>query len=319
MSGPNPPRRCLVTGGNGFIGVYLNELLAARGYEIVICDRTSLADSLSDLDNVHFVQGELVTLLADRAFLRNIDTVFHLAWAHIPESATQNPVADIQDNLVMTVRLLQACVEQSVRRIVFPSTGGAIYGPVKQLPVPETHPTRPISAYGVTKLAAEKYIELYHYLHGLEYAILRPSVPYGPGQDPFGRQGAVAVFMGNILVGQPISIWGDGDTIVRDFFHVSDLARACVAVMEHPAPANVYNIGGGQAVSLNQLVDYLNQVVDPDHGFDVRYAPVRPFDVPRLVLDISRAHQELGWQPEIDLMAGLTDTWLWYKDVWKKY
>ena len=313
---PRPRLRCLVTGGNGFIGSHLVPLLARQGCKVVVLDRTPPPVWQQEMANVRFTQGELLPWLQERPDLMGAEVVFHLAWAHIPESATQHPVGDIQSNLVTTVRLLQACAEQGVRRFVFPSTGGAIYGPVARKPVTEDHPTRPVSAYGVTKLAAEKYIELYHHLHGLEYAILRPSVPYGPGQDPFGRQGAVAVFMGSILTSRPITIWGNGDDIVRDFFHVSDLARACWLAATGDSPAGAYNIGGGQAVSLNHLVALIAEAVGDSHAIRINYEPPRPFDVSWLVLDTSLAKSALGWRPQTPLPAGLAETWAWYRDVW---
>lgn len=310
-----PTDRVLVTGGCGFIGSHLVDLLSRQGHEVIVYDRKPPSFWLAGLPRTQFFQGELVDLLVDLP-LSGIDKVFHLAWAHIPESATQHPVGDIQANLIPTIRLLQACSEHHVRRLVFLSTGGAIYGPVERLPVPETHPTQPISAYGVTKLAAEKYIELYHHLHGLEYAILRPSVPYGPGQDLFGRQGAVSVFIGNILTGQPITLWGDGGTIVRDFFHVSDLTHAMVLAANDARPTGVYNIGGGQPVSLNHLLDLLSPLASSAHPLIVRRDDPRPFDVPWLVLDISRARQTLGWEPQVPLHSGLATTWTWYETVW---
>lgn len=321
--------RVLVTGGCGFIGSHLVSMLSSQGHEVVVCDRQPLPpwltgpsetlyskSPLADLTRITLQRGNLVDLLAASSLLDGIDVVYHLAWAHIPESATQHPVGDIQANLIPTIRLLQACAENGVRRFVFLSTGGAIYGPVKHLPVAESHPPRPISAYGVSKLAAEKYIDLYHHLHGLEYAILRPSVPYGPGQDPLGRQGAVSVFMGNILTGQPITVWGDSDAIVRDFFHVSDLARAAHLAANHPQPAGVYNIGGGQPVSLGHLLDLLKELAGSTYPVILRRADPRPFDVSRLVLDIAAARQTLGWTPLVPLRDGLADTWRWYETVW---
>lgn len=310
------PQRVLVTGGCGFIGSHLVALLSSLGQRVVICDRQPLPPWLVGAPGIEWRQGELVDLLTASYLLDEVDTVYHLAWAHIPESATQHPVGDIQANLVPTIRLLQGCVEHRVRRLVFLSTGGAIYGRVRRLPVTESHPPRPISAYGVTKLAAEKYIDLYHHLHGLSYAILRPSVPYGPGQDPLGRQGAVSVFIGNILTGRPITLWGDGDAIVRDFFHVSDLARAAVLAAGHSKPTGVFNIGGGRPVSLNHLVGLLCELAEPEYSVQIHRASPRPFDVPRLVLDITAASENLGWTPEMPLRQGLAATWAWYKDVW---
>ena len=306
----------LVTGGCGFIGGHLTLHLSKLGHDVLVFDRHPPPPWLIGLPRVRFIQGELLELLSADDWLQGVDAIYHLAWAHIPESATQHPVNDIQTNLVTTVRLLQAASERGVRRILFPSTGGAVYGLVQRLPVPEGHPKAPISAYGVTKLAAEKYIELYHRLHGLEYAILRPSVPYGPWQDPFGRQGAVAVFMGSILTGRPITIWGDGDAITRDFFHISDLIRAFVLAAHHPSETAIYNIGGGQAVSLNQLLNEIMQIADVERDVIIKRLPPRPFDVPQLVLDITRAREVLGWTPQTSLREGLKSTWAWYRDVW---
>ncbi|NOX63638.1 MAG: NAD-dependent epimerase/dehydratase family protein [Chloroflexi bacterium] len=306
----------LVTGGCGFIGGHLVNHLSKLGHNVLVFDRQPPPPWLSDLPRIRFERGDLLKLLAKDELLEGVDAIYHLAWAHIPESATQHPVNDIQTNLITTVRLLQAASERGVRRILFPSTGGAIYGLVTRLPVSEDHPKEPISAYGVTKLAAEKYIELYHRLHGLEYAILRPSAPYGPWQDPLGRQGAVAVFMGRILTGRPITIWGDGDAIIRDFFHISDLVRAFLLAAHHPAETAIYNIGGGQPISLNQLLAEIMRIAGPQHKVIIHHRPPRPFDVPRLVLDITRARETLGWTPQTRLSEGLASTWAWCRDVW---
>jgi UDP-glucose 4-epimerase len=310
------PLRVLITGGCGFIGSHLVAHLSNLGHRVIICDRQPLPPSLLGAPGIELHRGEIADLLTASRLLQGVDVAYHLAWAHIPESATQHPVGDIQANLIPTIRLLQGCVEHRVRRLVFLSTGGAIYGRVRRLPVTESHPPRPISAYGVTKLAAEKYIDLYHHLHGLSYAILRPSVPYGPGQDPLGRQGAVSVFIGSILTGRPITLWGDGDAIVRDFFHVSDLARAAVLAAGHSKPTGVFNIGGGRPVSLNHLLALLCELAEPEYAVQIQRASPRPFDVPRLVLDISAARANLGWAPELSLRRGLAATWEWYKNVW---
>ncbi|NOZ50158.1 MAG: NAD-dependent epimerase/dehydratase family protein [Chloroflexi bacterium] len=310
------PAPCLITGGHGFIGGHLLRRLSQIGHPVTVLDRTPPPPWLHDTARARFLRGDLLDLVQQPDILRGIDTVFHLAWAHTPESATAHPVGDIQSNLISTIRLLQACAEQGVRRLIFLSTGGAIYGPVNTLPVPETHPASPISAYGVTKLATEKYIELYHHLHGLEYIILRPSVPYGPFQNPDGRQGAVAVFMGKILRGQPITFWGDGDAIVRDFFHVEDLTRACVLAMQYPASTGLFNIGGGTGVSLHELITLMREVVGLKQDVRVQQCPPRSFDVPRLVLDTTAARTQLGWHPTIPLAEGLQLTWQWYRDIW---
>jgi UDP-glucose 4-epimerase len=196
-----------------------------------------------------------------------------------------------------------------VRRIVFTSSGGTIYGPARELPITEAHPQNPINAHGITKLAVEKYMQMFHHLYGLDYAILRPSVPYGPRQNPLGRQGAVAVFLYRVASGLPVTIWGDG-RVTRDYFYVSDMADALIAAAgrelgEH----HIFNIGGAEEVSLNCLLEHVEETVGVKAL--VEYQPGRKFDASRIVLDTSLARQELGWQPCVSLADGLRRTWNW--------
>lgn len=306
--------KVLVTGGAGFIGTHLVRLLLASGVgEVRIIDRRT-PRNVGQGRHYVFHAGELTELIVDQpAILEGVDTVFHLAWASVPESSVQNPVRDVQVNVVSTVRLLEQCVAVGVRRVVFLSSGGAVYGEPSALPIPETHPTDPISAYGISKLAAEKYLALFHRLHGLEYVILRPSVPYGEYQNPFGRQGAVAVFCGRVAQGKPITLWGDAEAIARDFFHVSDLARACVLAAKSDRPTDIYNIGGGERISLARLIEAIADTVGPAYPVTTESLPPRPFDVPEVVMDISKAYTCLGWQPTIDLAFGLERTWRWIR------
>ena len=305
----------LVTGGAGFIGSHLVPLLAEAGINdlrVIDLRRSSFMSRVG----CKFYQGGLVEILSEQPeVLSGIDVVFHLAWASIHESSTRDPVWDINANLVSTIRLLEQCVLKGVKRVVFLSSGGTVYGLPKCLPISEDHPTEPISAYGISKLAVEKYLALFNRLHGLEYAILRPSVPYGEYQNPLGRQGAVAVFFGKILQHKPIVIWGDAEEIVRDFFHVADLARACVLAADSDRPTGIYNLGGGIGMSLASLIDVMRDIVGPMYPIEIQSLQPRPFDVPEIVLDISRASTVLGWKPEVDLASGLQRTWAWVRTL----
>lgn len=306
-------KRCLVTGGCGFIGSHLVQALVAHGYEVVVIDRNCHAGTYpGPCPDASYLYGEVCQLLAAGDLLHGVDLVFHLAWAYFPDMANAQPADDIHCNLASTVHLLESCVKHGVRRIIFTSSGGAVYGPAEMLPVSENHPLRPISAYGITKLAAEKYVHLFHHLYGLEYVILRPSLPYGPGQSPFGRQGAIAIFLGNILRGLPIALRGDGDTMIRDFFYVSDFTRACLLGAASDCRAGVFNIAG-EPVTLNQLVARIADVVGPEFPVIIERTPPRVFDVSRLSLDISQAQHVLGWQPQVPLDEGLARTWQWMR------
>lgn len=304
-----------VTGGCGFIGTHLLPLLVASGSsEVRVTDQ--VAPRAGAGGDFRFFPGDLATFDRWHELLDGVEIVFHLAWASVPASSTEDPVGDVQASLVPTVRLLEKCVTFGVRRVVFISSGGAVYGLPRSLPIREDHPTEPISAYGISKLAGERYLALFHHLYGLSYSIVRPSVPYGEYQNPCGRQGAVAVFLGRIARREPVVVFGDAEKVVRDFFYVGDLARACIAASRLSAPTATYNLGAGHGISLAKLLDAIRCVVGRNvaRGMAIRSLPPRPFDVPEIVLDSSRAAIDLGWRPEVGLLPGLERTWRWVRD-----
>jgi UDP-glucose 4-epimerase len=220
----------------------------------------------------------------------------------LPQSSNGDPVFDIESNVVGTVRLLSHAVKSGVKKVVFVSSGGTVYGPPKHIPILETHPTDPVSSYGITKLAIEKYLHLFHTLHGLEYSILRLANPFGERQRVMASQGAVAVFLGKVLNGDPVEIWGDG-SVVRDYIYISDVVDALIAAASCETEARIFNIGSGRGHSLNELLDGIEQVTG--RKADRRYLPGRLFDVPTSVLSIDRARQHLNWSPKVDFEDGL--------------
>ena len=302
--------RAVVLGGAGFLGSHLVEALLARGVRVRVFDRPG-----ADLRNLEeagpgwtFLGGDFANEVDQDAALRDVDTVYHLVSTTIPATSNDNPVYDVETNLVPTLTLLEAVRRHGAPRVVFVSSGGTVYGRPEILPIPETHPTRPIVSYGVVKLAVERYLELHHRLHGLSYAVVRLANPYGPRQDPAGAQGAASVFLGRAFRGEPITIWGDG-SVVRDYVYVDDAVAGMVAAAERGGDAGVYNVGSGEGTSLLRLVDAIGAAggLRPD----VRHEPGRAFDVPENVLDIARARAELGWEPRVPLEEGLRRTWLW--------
>jgi UDP-glucose 4-epimerase len=304
--------RALVVGGNGFIGSHLVDRLVAEGWETVVLDVGQRRFD-SNPPQARFIQGDLSQDYLLREALVGVDLVFHCAWATIHETSNRDPAADIHTNLVPTIHLLEACRWAEVRRLVFISSGGTVYGPAQVLPIPEDHPLNPVSAYGVTKLAVEKYLHMFHQLFGLEHVILRPSVPYGPRQNPLGRQGAVAVFMHRVAQGQPVTVWGDGQTS-RDYFYISDMVDALLAAAQcELGPQRAFNIGGAQEVTLDQLLAQIEAVVGRQAR--VEYHPPRDFDAPRIVLDTRLALQALHWQPAVPLPDGLAHTWQWMQSA----
>jgi UDP-glucose 4-epimerase len=244
--------------------------------------------------------------------LEEVDTVFHLAWTTKPQSANDSPYYDLQTNVLAGLHFLDSLVRLTKPpRVIFVSTGGAIYGPPDYLPVDEIHPTRPLNAYGIGKLTFERYLDLYQRLHGLDFLVFRPGNPYGEGQDPSGAQGAIAVFLGCLLVGKTISIWGDGE-VIRDYLYIGDLVDALVKGVEYRPgldEARIFNIGSGQGKSLNQLIASLATVTGRKPH--VVYQAARKADTSAVVLDIALVSRCLNWRPATSLEYGLSATWEW--------
>lgn len=302
--------QAVVVGGNGFIGTHLVQRLAALGWPTTVVDeREPLWGQLPA--GVRQVRTGLTEPTALEAALRGAEVVLHLAWTSIHESSNRDPEADVLANLVPSLRLIRSCEQAGLRRLVFVSSGGTVYGPAQRLPIAEDHPTEPLSAYGIHKLAVEKHLQLAQHLTGLEAVIVRPSVAYGPGQSPFRRQGAVAVFLYRVARGLPVTLFGDGEA-GRDYCYVADLVEALVAAAERAdASPGVFNIGGAEEVSLRKLIAAVERTVG--RSAEVVHEPARPFDAVHVALDTTRARATLGWRPRTELAEGLELTWDWLR------
>lgn len=301
--------KVLVLGGNGFIGSHLVDSLLAVGARVRVFDRAP-ERYRPLLHGVEFMQGDWGDTAALAEALADVDTVFHLISTTVPGTSNLDPVGDIQSNLVHTVRLLELMRAAGVRRLVYLSSGGTVYGIPERDPVPEEHPLRPISSYGIVKVAIENYLLMEERLHGLQPAILRASNPYGPRQGHGGVQGVIGTFLWKIAHDEPIQLWGDG-SIVRDFIHVRDLARLCVMVAQGGV-TGCYNAGSGQGHSIAEIIETIDSVLG--RRIEPIRKPGRGFDVPRVVLDISAVQQATGWKPEIGLADGVSETWEWVRE-----
>jgi UDP-glucose 4-epimerase len=307
MSG-NSKTRCLVLGGCGFIGSHVVDGLLERGHEVVIFDKKHVnrRNISHTLDRIELIEGDFANENDIKTAIKDMDYIFHFVGSTLPQSSTQNPIYDVESNVIATLKMLEIARTEHIKRIVFASSGGTIYGVPDQIPIPETHPTNPICSYGISKLMIEKYLLLYQYLYGLDYVSLRFANAYGARQDPAGSQGVIPVFLGNILKGRPIHIWGDG-TVVRDYVHVEDVADACVKAIEvREHKHHIFNIGSGEGLSLNQLIGLLKEAVGDQ--FEVRYSGGRKIDVPVNILDVRLARDSLGWQPSVSFEKGLRST-----------
>lgn len=302
--------KCVIFGGAGFIGSHIADALVASGHDVRIFDHPNIdtRNLTGILPQIEVVSGDFFNEKDIAPALSGAEIVVHLVSSTIPSSSNENPAYDVQTNLIGTLRMLDLARHAGIRKVVFASSGGTVYGQPTVSPIPETHPTEPLCSYGITKLSIEKYLQLYQYLYGLEYVVLRLSNPYGERQNPLGGLGAVTTFLARVAERKSVTIWGDG-TVRRDYFYVGDLANAFVRAIEQSPPSKVFNIGSGSSLSLNELLSAIRSVTGENP--EVIYTPARKLDVPVSCLDIQRAKDELGWFPQTILDEGLEKTWAW--------
>lgn len=307
MPRPSPTlagRRCLVLGGGGFLGRNLCERLVALDAEVRSFGRTEAQD-----DRIHSVTGRFDDRVALSSAVEGQEIVFHLISGSVPESSNRDPSAEMLGGPLATVHLLDICRSANVRKIIFASSGGAIYGVPKQLPIVEDSPTNPISAYGISKLTIEKHLHLYDHLHGLAYQALRIANPYGRFQLGHKQQGLVGTLIHRALGDMPIEIWGDG-SVTRDFIHVDDVIDAFVAAIDYGGPHRVFNVGSGRGLSINTILDSLENAIGKGPLRRV-YTPGRAADVPVNILDTTLIRAEIGWTARVGWVNGLRETIAW--------
>jgi UDP-glucose 4-epimerase len=301
---------CLVTGGAGFIGSNLVDALLARDDAVTVVDDLSTGRR-ANLDGAIEAGAELAELdirdapaLAALVAERRPRTIFHLAAQIDVRKSLEDPAFDAAINVGGTANLLEAARAAGTARIVFVSTGGAIYGEGEgqQLPLDESAPIAPLSAYGQSKFAAEGYLALYERLYGLSGMSLRLGNVYGPRQDPMGEAGVIAIFCGLLRSGGRPKVFGDG-TQTRDYLYVGDVVAAALAAAGSEATGPV-NIGTGRETSVLELAEALGRL-GAAADFEPEFAPPRAGEVQRITLDASRAERELGWRPQTDLDEGL--------------
>jgi UDP-glucose 4-epimerase len=307
--------RILITGGAGFIGSHVTDAYLAAGYDVAVVDDLSSGSA----DNVHprarWYRIDIRDAALDAVFAaERPEVVCHHAAQVSVRRSVEAPQADADVNVLGSLNLIEAARRHGARRIVFASTGGAIYGEQSGPPADETHPCRPRSPYAVAKRAVEHYLDYFCATFGLEAVVLRYANVYGPRQDPHGEAGVVAIFMQRILAGLAPTIFGDGEQ-VRDFVYVDDVVAANLAAVRVGIPAGamaIFNIGTARATSVNALWRMVDAIARPSVG--AFHEPARPGDVRRSVLDPSRAARDLGWRPAVDMEDGLARTWAWFAE-----
>jgi UDP-glucose 4-epimerase len=299
---------CIVLGGGGFLGINLCRRLDSAGYRVRAFGRHCLFPEA--LDHIEWYQGDFTDAAALATAIETNDIVFHLLHGTTPQSANLDMAADLKQNVVSSVGLLDISRSVGVKRVVFVSSGGTIYGPTNEIPTPETTATEPITAYGISKLAIEKYLALYERLYDLEYRILRVANPFGPFQVPVKHQGVIATLISRGLRGESVDIWGDG-SVVRDYIYVDDVVAALENVMSDKSNVRVFNIGSGQGRSVLQIIASIEKLLNT--RLRINWSVGRQIDVPKSVLSIERAKAVLRWKPETSFEKGLQRTFDWWK------
>jgi UDP-glucose 4-epimerase len=297
--------RVLVTGGAGFIGSHICDLLVEKGHEPVILDDLATGHVEQIHPKARFYQIDVGSPWLDELFrIEQPKAVIHQAAQASVRRSVEDPVFDGQVNVLGTVALLEASVKAGVKRFLFASTGGAIYGEADIIPTPEDYRPLPLSPYGASKLAAEAYLSTFNALHGLSTISLRYSNVYGPRQDPHGEAGVVAIFSGRLLGGEPAVINGDGKQ-TRDYVYVRDVAAANMRALESDA-IGAFNVGTGTETDVNQIFAILRDLTGSNQ--EEKHGPPKPGEQRRSCVDPSKAGKVLGWTPKTGLREGLAET-----------
>ncbi|MBI4847213.1 MAG: SDR family oxidoreductase [Nitrospirae bacterium] len=303
----------LVTGGAGFIGSHIVDLLIDDGHEVIVVDNLS-----SGNENNLNKRARLFKLDIQDAGLEQIfreerpEYVIHQAAQIDVRHSVADPIYDASVNILGTLNILQNCIAYNIKKVVFASSGGAIYGEQQSFPASESHPFQPISPYGIAKLTVEHYLFYYMTVHELNYTALRYANVYGPRQDPFGEAGVVAVFTKKMLDGEQTVINGDGEQ-TRDFVYVEDVARANVLALRNNTHEKAFNIGTGIETSIKQLFDLLRNIIDP--SIKKEHGPRKAGEQLRSVLDCAKAKDKLHWTCETSIENGLNKTVEYFRSI----
>ena len=301
----------LVTGGAGFIGSHITDAYISRGHDVVIIDNMSTGVKEYINPKAKFYEMDICDADISKVFKENrIDVINHHAAQIDLRKSVDDPKFDIQVNIAGLVNLLQNAVENKVKKFIFASTGGAIYGEHDYFPADENHATRPMAPYGINKLCVEKYLYYYNNAFGMNYTVLRYANVYGPRQNPHGECGVIAIFTDKILQGTEPLINGDGSQ-TRDYVYVTDVVKANVLALDDPR-SNVYNVATTYETDVNFIFEHINKFAGTN--FTEKHGPAKMGEQKRSVLSFEKISTELGWMPEVDIETGLKTTTEFFKN-----
>ncbi len=298
--------RVLVTGGAGFIGSHLVDALIDAGHEALIIDNLATGERANLNPGARFYEADIRDAIAvgDLFARERPEVLIHQAAQLDVRRSVADPAYDADVNILGTLRLLQSGVEHGLRKVIFASSGGAIYGDTENLPTPETQPTAPISPYGVSKLSIEHYLHYFHTIHGLQYVALRYSNVYGPRQNPHGEAGVISIFAERLLRGEPTIIHGDGEN-TRDYVYVGDVVAANLAALTSER-VGAYNVGTATETDVNAVFARINELTEA--GVEARHGEAKAGEQRRSCLSWELARRELGWEPKVGFDEGLART-----------
>ena len=304
--------RIVVLGADGFIGRHLvAELAGTPENRIVAFDRFPVhgagrSHPFSGYTNVEVVPGDFFNRDDVAAVLEEGDYAFHLVSTTNPATSIHDPLVDVDTNIRGSVELLQACAAKGIARVLFLSSGGAVYGDIDSDRIDESTITSPLSPYAIGKLTIEHYLRYFKFVSGLDYIVYRAANPYGPGQNVLGSQGVIPIFMHKVLQNSPVTILGDG-SMVRDYFYVGDLTQMITSSFARAHEHDLYNLGSGRGTTVNQLVEAIERCIG--HEVEKVHCPMPPTYVQRSVLNIDRFIAEYGVSTSTSLEDGLARTW----------
>lgn len=301
----------LITGGAGFIGSHLADRCIEEGYKVVVVDNLSSGKKSNLHKKVTFYKLDVESSGLESVFQKeHPDYVSHHAAQAAVRHSIIDPLFDAQVNVLGTINVLENCHKYKVKKVIFASSGGAVYGEQEIFPAPENHPLHPLSPYGVSKLTGEHYLHYYKAVHGLAYAALRYANVYGPRQDPFGEAGVVAIFIQKMLNGDLPLINGDGKQ-TRDFIFIEDVLRANMLAMKS-GQSGIFNIGTGKETSVDQIFDHLKNLTHA--SIVAKHGPAKPGEQRRSSIDPAKAKKWLKWKPVVSLEQGLLKTVDYFRD-----
>ena len=305
--------KILVTGGAGFIGSHVVDLFLEKGYEVIVLDDLSTGRA-SNLNP----QARLYQMDIRDPKIRNIfetekpDYISHHAAQMDVRRSVAQPLFDADVNILGSINLIECAKEFGVKRFVYISTGGAVYGEPERVPCEETDPINPICQYGASKHTVEHYLFMYHVNYGLKYTVLRYPNVFGPRQDPHGEAGVVAIFTGKMLAGEPVTINGDGEQ-TRDYVYVGDCARANYLAVTVDHKPGIYNLGWSRPTSVNDIFSSLTKATG--YSLPANYGPAKVGETRHIYLNAAKANRELGWEPTLNLDDGLVNTVASFKEA----